>query len=779
METSRGGRRGSVYEVPLNPTQASAVRDALAKAIYNNLFEWIVSRVNVSMTTRSSVAQTIGILDIYGFEIFEKNSFEQICINYVNEKLQQIFIQLTLRAEQEEYAREQIKWTPITYFDNKIVCDLIEEKRPPGVFAALNDACATAHADSGAADGTFVQRLNMLSSNKHFENRQGQFLIKHYAGDVMYQVEGMTDKNKDQLLKDLLDLVEGSGSEFMHMLFPQQVDRDNKRRPPTASDKIKASANDLVTTLMKAQPSYIRTIKPNENKSPKEYNQQNVLHQIKYLGLQENVRIRRAGFAYRQTFEKFVERFYLLSPRTSYAGDYTWTGDARSGAEVILQDTSIPKEEWQMGVTKAFIKTPETLFALEHMRDRYWHNMATRIQRAWRNYLRYRAECATRIQRCWRRKKGGLEYLQLRDQGHQVLGQRKERRRMSILGSRRFLGDYLGIGNDGGPGQRVREAAKIGGGEQVLFSCRSELLVSKLGRSSKPSPRTLVLTNKAIHIVIHASVQGQLQIHTERHIPLGSLKFVGMTNLRDDWMSLGVGSPQEPDPLLSCIFKTEFVTRLKITLHGSLDLRIGPAIEYAKKPGKMATVKAVKDPNVPRDDLYKSGAIHVGQGEAPSSISAPTPKGKQIPPKAITTGKLLRPGGPGGKKSTYVPKPTPAARPLPGQTEVHSVRKNTASAVPSNISSIASAAASHLRSQSNASQTSTTAGRPVPPPPLAPPAAAAEPEEPQYRALYDYVGQTVGELTIKKDEIILIVQKENNGIYYTHYTHTPCPLPLY
>ncbi|KAF8431357.1 P-loop containing nucleoside triphosphate hydrolase protein [Terfezia claveryi] len=765
METSRGGRRGSVYEVPLNPTQASAVRDALAKAIYNNLFEWIVSRVNVSMATRSSVAQTIGILDIYGFEIFEKNSFEQICINYVNEKLQQIFIQLTLRTEQEEYAREQITWTPITYFDNKIVCDLIEEKRPPGVFAALNDACATAHADSGAADGTFVQRLNMLSSNKHFENRQGQFLIKHYAGDVMYQVEGMTDKNKDQLLKDLLDLVEGSGSEFLHALFPQQVDRDNKRRPPTASDKIKASANDLVTTLMKAQPSYIRTIKPNENKSPKEYNQQNVLHQIKYLGLQENVRIRRAGFAYRQTFEKFVERFYLLSPRTSYAGDYTWTGDARSGTEVILKDTSIPKEEWQMGVTKAFIKTPETLFALEHMRDRYWHNMAIRIQRAWRNYLRYRAECATRIQRCWRRKKGGLEYLQLRDQGHKVLGQRKERRRMSILGSRRFLGDYLGVGNDGGPGQRVREAAKIGGLEQVLFSCRSELLVSKLGRSSKPSPRILVLTNKAIHIIIQSSVQGQLEIRTERCIPLGSLKFVGMTNLRDDWMSFGVGSPQEPDPLLSCIFKTEFVTHLKIALHGSLDLRIGPAIEYAKKPGKMATVKAVKDPNVPRDDLYKSGAIHVGQGEAPNSISAPTPKGKQLPPKAITTGKLLRPGGPGGKKSSYVPKPTPAARPLPGQAEVHSVRKDAASTVPSNISSIASAAASHLRSQSNTSQTSTAKGRPAPPPPPAPPAAIAEPKEPQYRALYDYVGQTVGELTILKDEIILVVQKENNGIY--------------
>ena len=463
METSRGGRRGSVYEVPLNTTQALAVRDALSKAIYFNLFDWIVERVNSSLTARSSIANSIGILDIYGFEIFEKNSFEQLCINYVNEKLQQIFIQLTLKAEQDEYAREQIKWTPINYFDNKVVCSLIEDKRPPGVFAALNDACATAHADPSAADNTFVGRLNFLGQNPNFESRQGQFIIKHYAGDVGYSVQGMTDKNKDQLLKDLLNLAGSSTNPFVHTLFPNQVNQDDKRRPPTASDKIKASANDLVATLMKAQPSYIRTIKPNDNKAPKEYDSGNVLHQVKYLGLQENVRIRRAGFAYRQTFDKFVERFYLLSPQTSYAGEYTWTGDAESGARQILRDTSIPTEEYQMGISKVFVKTPETLFALEAMRDRYWHNMAIRIQRAWRNYLRYRTECAIRIQRFWRRMTGGLEYLKIRDQGHRLLQNRKERRRMSLLGSRRFMGDYLGVANKGGPGEMIRNGVQIGG----------------------------------------------------------------------------------------------------------------------------------------------------------------------------------------------------------------------------------------------------------------------------------------------------------------------------
>ncbi|KAK4691142.1 hypothetical protein P7C71_g5798, partial [Lecanoromycetidae sp. Uapishka_2] len=677
VETARGGRRGSVYEVPLNPPQATAVRDALAKAIYFNLFDWIVERVNASLKARGAIANSVGILDIYGFEIFEKNSFEQLCINYVNEKLQQIFIQLTLKTEQEEYAREKIQWTPINYFDNKIVCELIEEKRPPGVFAALNDACATAHADPGAADQTFVQRLNALSSNPHFQPRQGQFVIKHYAGDVSYAVEGMTDKNKDQLLKDLLNLIGESGNSFTKALFPHQVNQDDKRRPPTAGDKIKASANDLVSTLMKASPSYIRTIKPNDNKSPTEYNTGNVMHQIKYLGLQENVRIRRAGFAYRQTFDKFVERFYLLSPKTSYAGDYTWTGDAVSGTKQILKDTSIPPEEYQMGVTKAFIKTPETLFALEHMRDRYWHNMAIRIQRAWRNYLRYRIECAVHIQRFWRRVNGGGEYQQLRDYGHQVLQGRKERRRFSLIGSRRYLGDYLGVANRGGFGEIIRQSINL----------------------------------------------------------------------------------------------SEFFTHLKRAMPGGLNLKIAEGIEYNKKPGKPSVVKTVKDSTVQRDDLYKSGTIHTSQGEPPNSISRPTPKGKPKPGRAITSGKLLRPGGPGGGPSKLASRPAasrPVPQPMPSQpSQSQSQPRPTPSQsrpVPQPVASQARPVPQPLAAvngfgHGRTDSASSINRAPPPPPPAAPPAAKKD----GYKALYDFAGQSQNELTLVKDEVVEVLQKEGNG----------------
>ncbi|KAI0785367.1 P-loop containing nucleoside triphosphate hydrolase protein [Irpex lacteus] len=738
VETQRGGRRGSVYDVPLNPAQAGSTRDALAKAIYNNLFEWIVSKINVSMKPRQASEHLIGILDIFGFEIFEDNSFEQLCINYVNEKLQQIFIELTLKTEQEEYVREQIKWTPIKYFNNKIVCDLIEERRPPGIFAALNDACATAHADPTAADNSFIQRTSALSSNPHFEARGAQFLVKHYAGDVMYNVAGMTDKNKDLLSKDLLDLIGTSSNQFLQGLFPDRPDPNSKKRPPTAGDRIKQSAGALVENLMRAQPSYIRTIKPNQNRSATEYDDKAVLHQIKYLGLQENIRVRRAGFAYRNTFEKMVERFYLLSPNTSYAGEYTWTGDSKSGCERILIDTGIAKEEWQMGVTKAFIKNPETLFALETMRDRYWHNMAARIQRAWRNYMRYKHECARRIQRFWKNNKEGLEYAKVRDYGHQILAGRKERRRFSLLGYRRFMGDYLDVNGKSAFGSELASAASIN--EHVIFSSRCQVLVSKFGRSSKPAPRFLLVTSRTLYILILTAKDGVQQMSVDRKVNLSSIKSIAMSTLRDDWLALNLGPTEEGDPLISCVFKTELVTHILTATSGMTQVVIAPTIEYTKKKEKKDVVKFIKDETVPRNDTYKSHTVHVPSGEPPSSTSRPPPKRKEGVARPITSGKLLRKGGPSQKPAASRPKP--AAQPLPGKSTPAAVKPPPASTA--------------------------SASRPTPAPPRAaappppPPPPAAEPDVELWKAKFAFDGQE-GEMSLKKDDIVEIVEKEDNG----------------
>ncbi|KAG6865778.1 class II myosin [Blastosporella zonata] len=757
VETQRGGRRGSIYDVPLNPSQASSGRNALAKAIYNNLFEWIVSRINVSMKPRFASAQVIGILDIFGFEIFEDNSFEQLCINYVNEKLQQIFIELTLKTEQEEYVREQIKWTPIKYFNNKIVCDLIEERRPPGIFAALNDACATAHADPTAADNSFIQRTSMLSSNAHFEARGTQFLVKHYAGDVMYNVAGMTDKNKDSLIKDLLDLIGSSDNQFLQGLFPDRPDPNSKKRPPTAGDRIKASAGALVDNLMKAQPSYIRTIKPNQNRSSSEYDSKAILHQIKYLGLQENIRVRRAGFAYRNTFEKMVERFYLLSPKTSYAGDYTWHGDTKSGCEQILKDCGIAKEEWQMGVTKAFIKNPETLFALETMRDQYWHNMARRIQRAFRNYMRYKHECARRIQRFWKNNKEGLTYAQTRDYGHQILAGKKERRRFSLLSYRRFMGDYLDVNSKSPLGSELASACGIGS-EHVTYSGRIELLVSKLGRSSKMSPRFIVVTNKAFHILITTSTDGHTRTVLERKIPLVSIRSIGMSNLRDDFMTLHGPIAEEGDPIFSCRFKTELVTHLLQLTQASITVLISPIMDYAKKRDKKAQVKFIKDERVLKDGVYKSHTVTVGSGEPPSSLSRPAAKRKAGIVRPITQGKLLRAGGP-SDKSKAAAKPKPAPRSLPGAS-------TPAAAPPAAIRSTpAPAPPAAIRSTPAPAAAPTTALRAPPPPPRAvapPPPPPTKPAVPLYRAKFAFEGQD-GEMSLAKDDLVELVEKDDNG----------------
>lgn len=262
----------------------------------------------------------------------------------------------------------------------------------------------------------------------------------------------------------------------------------------------------------------------------------------------------------------------------------------------------------------------------------------------------------------------------------------------------------------------------------------------------------------------------QLSISSERTIPLGAIKFVSTSKLKDDWFSLGVSSPQEPDPLINCVFKTEFFTHLKRIMPGGLNLKIAESIEYNKKPGKPSLVKVVKDSTVPRDDLYKSGTIHTGQGEPPNSVSRRTPKGKPKAGKPITQGKLLRPGGPGGGPSKLASRPA-AARPVPQPMPSQPLQSGITPAQTSSVRPVPQPAApqprvvpqplaavngfSHSRNDS--------AGRAQPPPPPAAPPAV---KKDTYKALYEFSGQSQNELHhLAKDEIIEILQKADNGLF--------------
>ncbi|CAH2306614.1 unconventional myosin-Ib isoform X2 [Pelobates cultripes] len=379
----------------LNVAQAYYARDALAKNMYSRLFSWLVLRINESIKAQSKVRKKVmGVLDIYGFEIFEENSFEQFIINYCNEKLQQIFIELTLKEEQEEYIREGIEWTHIEYFNNAIICDLIENNQN-GILAMLDEECLR---PGTVTDDTFLEKLNQIcATHQHFESRMSKssrflndtslphscFRIQHYAGKVMYQVEGFVDKNNDLLYRDLSQAMWKANHPLIKDIFPEgNPAKINLKRPPTAGSQFKASVSTLMKNLLTKNPNYIRCIKPNDKKAACIFNDALVCHQVSYLGLLENVRVRRAGYAFRQPYEPCLERYKMLCKQTWPH----WKGPARAGVEVLLNELEIPKEEFAFGRSKIFIRNPRTLFKLEELRKERLEDLATLIQKIYRGW---------------------------------------------------------------------------------------------------------------------------------------------------------------------------------------------------------------------------------------------------------------------------------------------------------------------------------------------------------------------------------------------------------
>ncbi|XP_034418127.1 unconventional myosin-Ib isoform X1 [Cyclopterus lumpus] len=381
----------------LNVAQAYYARDALAKNLYSRLFSWLVTRINESIKAQTKARHKVmGVLDIYGFEIFEdaENSFEQFIINYCNEKLQQIFIELTLREEQEEYIREGIEWTNIEYFNNAIICDLIENHQS-GILAMLDEECLR---PGTVTDETFLDKLNTIcAEHQHFESRLSKnskyitdhslphtcFRIQHYAGKVLYRAEGFVDKNNDLLYRDLSQAMYKANHSLIKQLFPEgNPAKVNLKRPPTAGFQFKASVGTLMRNLQTKNPNYIRCIKPNDKKASHIFTDSLVCHQVRYLGLMENVRVRRAGYAFRQAYEPCLERYKMLCKRTWPH----WSGPAREGVEVLMADLKVPAEEFSYGRSKIFIRNPRSLFFLEERRRQCLQNLATLIQKIYRGW---------------------------------------------------------------------------------------------------------------------------------------------------------------------------------------------------------------------------------------------------------------------------------------------------------------------------------------------------------------------------------------------------------
>ncbi|ODM95674.1 Unconventional myosin-If [Orchesella cincta] len=423
-------------------------------------------------------------------------------------------IPIKLKITEEEYVQEGIKWVAIDYFNNQVVCELIEGMRPPGMIAILNDVCATMHTVTNTADTDFQKKLSKeVQGHQHYQSAVEGFVIHHYAGIVSYNVEGFCDRNRDVLFPDLIQLMQNS----------------------------------------------TRCIKPSETKRPKDWEEARVKHQVEYLGLKENIRVRRAGFAYRRQFDKFLHRYAILSKETWPS----WHGDPLDGIRRIMNAAHMDSDQFQLGSTKIFIKAPESLFQLEELRERRYDGFARVIQRAFRKYFAQRQ----------RQKQ--------REEAASIVFGKKQRRRFSI--NRAFNGDYIGLEF------RPDLLSLLGRREKVEF-CET---IVKYDRRFKEAKRDLFITSTRVLLVGREKVKqgpnkGHLVPVIKRDIPYQDVFKVSLSTRQDDLLIIHVKGAY--DTLIESVFKTELLTVLhkkyKAVTSQNLNLHFNDRLEFTiKKDG--------------------------------------------------------------------------------------------------------------------------------------------------------------------------------------------------
>ncbi|GMI96153.1 myosin XI B, ARABIDOPSIS THALIANA MYOSIN XI B, MYOSIN XI-8, MYOSIN XI B [Hibiscus trionum] len=367
----------------LDPVAAALSRDALAKIVYSNLFDWLVDKINVSIGQDPESKMLIGVLDIYGFESFKTNSFEQFCINLTNEKLQQHFNQHVFKMEQEEYKKEQIDWSYIEFIDNQDILDLIE-KKPGGIIALLDEACMFPR----STNETFAQKLyQTFKDNKRFSKpklSRTDFTIYHYAGEVTYQTDLFLDKNRDYVVSEHQALLYASECSFVSSLFPPPPEETSQKSSKFSSigSSFKQQLQSLLETLSATEPHYIRCVKPNNALKPAIFENKNVLQQLRCGGVMEAIRISCAGFPSRKSFREFAARFTLLAPELSKSksGSYNEV----TACKMILEKSNL--KGYQIGKTKVFLRAGQ-MAELDALRTEILARAASLIQRKVRTYL--------------------------------------------------------------------------------------------------------------------------------------------------------------------------------------------------------------------------------------------------------------------------------------------------------------------------------------------------------------------------------------------------------
>ncbi|KAL7582247.1 hypothetical protein Lser_V15G41794 [Lactuca serriola] len=372
-----------VIKRSLNPEGASVSRDGLAKTLYSRLFDWLVEKINVSIGQDPNSRYLIGVLDIYGFESFKSNSFEQFCINYTNEKLQQHFNQHVFKTEQEEYIKEAIDWSYIEFIDNKDVLDLIE-KKPGGIIALLDEACMFPK----STHETFSQKLyqTFKSHQRFFKPKLSRtgFTIAHYAGEVQYQSEQFLDKNKDYVVPEHQDMLTASKCLFISSLFPPLAEETTKSSNKSSKfssigSRFKLQLQQLMETLNCTEPHYIRCVKPNNFLKPGIFENINIMQQLRCGGVLEAIRISCAGYPTRKSFSDFVTRFSILAPEVK-SENY----DPKVACKKILAKSGL--QGYQIGKTKVFLRAGQ-MAELDARKSQKLSSTAKIIQRQIKTYI--------------------------------------------------------------------------------------------------------------------------------------------------------------------------------------------------------------------------------------------------------------------------------------------------------------------------------------------------------------------------------------------------------
>jgi len=395
---------GSILK-PLNVTDAKHNRDSLAKMLYSRLFDWLVQRINEAIGNKAmngeeeedvvgggndgSKRRFIGVLDIYGFESFKKNSFEQFCINFANEKLQQHFNQKVFKMEQEEYEKEEIDWSYIEFVDNQDILDVIERK-VGGVISLLDESCIM----TSTTPEQFAQKLfSALDKEKRFskpKRSQVDFTLNHYAGDVTYESENFIEKNKDYAIAEHTDVLSTSETDILRVIFEEKeneiLSEGSKPPPPRAKksamkftsigNSFKHQLNELMKKLHSTEPHFVRCVKPNQASVPCTFENANILQQLRCGGVLEAVRISCAGYPSRKPIELILTRFGLLAP--DEAAKFFTPGREREALEGILKVANL--KEWQIGKTKVFLRSGQ-MAVLDTLRSKKLGWAAVAIQK--------------------------------------------------------------------------------------------------------------------------------------------------------------------------------------------------------------------------------------------------------------------------------------------------------------------------------------------------------------------------------------------------------------